>query len=111
MRGKLRQKELYTGKISLYIDYYPPVWNPIKKIYSRREFLKLYLDPKAATSLEKKKNVLNKEIAEKIYVKRMRSLMLEENKLFNKDVLNSDFYTYAYNFMRGKEKEGTNTAH
>lgn len=111
MRGKLRQKKLYTGKISLYIDYYPPVWNPLKKIYTRREFLKLYIDPNPKNMLERRKNELNKEIAEKIYLKRMKSFMLEENRIFNKDILNSDFYVYAYNYIRGKEKGGTDTEH
>ena len=103
MRGKLRQKKLYTGKISLYIDYYPHVWNPVKKIYTRREFLKLYLDPNPTTVLEKKKNELNMEIAEKIFLKRMKSFMLEENRIFNKDILNSDFYMYANNYERKRE--------
>jgi len=111
MRGKLRQKKLYTGKISLYIDYYPHVWNPVKKIYTRREFLKLYLNPNPTTPLEKKKNDLNREIAEKIFLKRMKTFMLEENRIFNRDVLNSDFYVYAYNYMRGKDRAGTDIEH
>ena len=38
MRGKLRKKLLKSGKYSLYIDYYPAVWNPQKQSYTRREF-------------------------------------------------------------------------
>src|SRR6185295_14049045 len=30
---------------------------------------------------------------------------------FNKDILNSDFYAYANNYIRGKEKAGTDTEH
>lgn len=111
MRGKLRQKKLYTGRISLYIDYYPPVWNPAKKIYTRREFLGLYLISNPKTPLEKKQNELNMEIAEKIYLKRMKSLMLEENKIFNRDVLESDFITYANNYILGKERAGIDMNH
>jgi integrase len=111
MRGVLRQKKLYTGKISLYIDYYPPVWNPAKGKYTRREFLKLHLHANAATSVQKKENELNKDIAEKIYLKRMKSLMLDENKLFNKDMLEASFYDYAFRFIRDKEKEKKDTEH
>lgn len=111
MRGKLREKKLYTGKISLYIDYYPPVWNPAKKIYSRREFLGLYLHPNPKTPIERKQNELNKEIAEKIFLKRMKSFMLEENRVFNKDVLNGDFFIYAHNYVRAKEKSGKDVEH
>ena len=35
----LRQEKLRSGKVSLYLDYYPPIWNPRIKKMSRREFL------------------------------------------------------------------------
>jgi len=54
--------------------------------------------------MEKKQNKLNKEIAEKSFLKRMKSLMLEENRVFNKDVLNGDFFIYAHNYLKGKKK-------
>ena len=38
MRGKLRKKLLKSGKYSLYIDYFPAVWNPQKQVYTRREY-------------------------------------------------------------------------
>lgn len=87
MRGKLRKKLLKSGKYSLYIDYYPPVWNPQKQIYTRREFLDLHIHPNPVTSIEKKQNQLHQEIAEKIYIKRMKALMLDANGIFNPDVL------------------------
>jgi hypothetical protein len=86
MRGKIREKQLKDGKISLYIDYYPPVWNPQKKRHTRREFLKLYMIADPKTGFDKKQNELNREIAEKIFIKRMKGLMLDENNLYNKDV-------------------------
>ncbi|WP_350340347.1 hypothetical protein [Paraflavitalea speifideaquila] len=73
--------------MSLYIDYYPPVWNPQTKQYTRREFLNLHLYAVPATDLEKQENKLYTGIAEKIYKKRMKLLMLEEINIFNKDVL------------------------
>lgn len=39
----LRKEKLRSGKLSLYLDYYPPIWNPHTKKMSRREFLGLYL--------------------------------------------------------------------
>jgi hypothetical protein len=111
MRGTLRKKKLKSGKISKYIDYYPPVWNPQTKQYTRREFLNLHLHANPATDLEKQENKLYTEIAEKIYIKRMKSLMFEENNIFNKDVLEGDFFTYAENFIRGKQKAKVDTTH
>ncbi|KYP16164.1 hypothetical protein [Flavihumibacter sp. CACIAM 22H1] len=105
MRGKLRKKLLKSGKYSLYIDYFPPVWNPQKQVYTRREYLKLHLHSSPVTSMEKKENLLYQEIAEKIFIKRMKALMLDANGLFNKDALEADFFVYALNFIRGKQKE------
>ena len=90
---------------SLYIDYYPPVWNPIKKVYTRREFLTFYLHAKAITPVEKKENELHREIVDKIFVKRMKSLMLNANGLLNKDALEADFFTYAHNFIKNKQND------
>lgn len=102
MRGTLRKKKLKNGKLSLYIDYYPPVWNPHKQQYTRREFLNLHLHANPVTSLQVQENKLYTEISEKIYLKRMKALMLDANVVFNKDVLEADFYTYALNFIRGE---------
>lgn len=69
MRGHLRRKVLKGGKkVSLYIDYFPLVWNPVKKIYTRREFLKLYLYLQPQSQVELQLNKINQEIAEKIYL-------------------------------------------
>ena len=59
MKAKLRQKKLKSGNISLYIDYYPPVWNPARKSYTRREFLNLILFGNPQTNFEKQQNALN----------------------------------------------------
>lgn len=111
MRGTLRKKLLKSGKYSLYIDYYPPVWNPQKQIYTRREFLKLYIHIKPVTSLQQKENLLHQEIAEKIFIKRMKALMLDANGLFNKDALEADFFTYALAFIDKKQKDKVDTTH
>jgi integrase len=103
MRGTLRKKKLTTGRYSLYIDYYPPVWNPISKEYTRRELLNIYLQIDPETSLQKMQNALYMEIAEKIYIKRMKALMLDANGIFNKDALEADFFVYAQNFIKAKK--------
>ncbi|HUS02480.1 MAG TPA: site-specific integrase [Chitinophagaceae bacterium] len=111
MRGKIRKRLLSTGKLSLFIDYYPPVWNVQRKCYTRSEFLKLHLHADPKTAFEKKQNDLNTEIAEKIFLKRMKSLMLEENNLFNKDVMEGDFFEFAKAYLKQKEKEGKDIEH
>lgn len=111
MRGKLRENPRRNGRRVLFIDYYPPVWNPQKQKFIRQENLKLYIIEKPATLFEKNQNMVNREIAEKIYLKRMKSLMLEEHKLFNPDVQEGDFYAFARNFIIGKEKAKKDVNH
>jgi integrase len=111
MKGKLREKQLRNGRKGLYIDYYPPVWNPQTQRFTRQENLKLIIIEQPVNDFEKKQNLLSKEIAEKIYLKRMKSLMLEEHKLFNPDVQEGDFYTFARSFIIGKEKAKKDVNH
>lgn len=111
MRGKLREKKLKNDRVSLYIDYYPPVWNAVKKIHTRREYLNLYLTKNPKTDFQKRSNALSREIAEKIYFKRMNSLTLGEHQIFNKDVLNGDFINYARNFILAKARMGIDVVH
>ncbi len=75
----MRAKKLASGKLLLYMDNYPPVWNPQKKVLTTREHLKLYLYSQPGTDLEKKENELSREMAEKIFLKRMKAFMLDEN--------------------------------
>jgi integrase len=111
MRGKLRERKMLNGKSSLYIDYYPLVFNPMKKTYIRHEFLKLHVFDEPKTQFEKMQNKLHREIAEKILLKRMKTLMLEENNLFNVEVLDSDFFEFASKYILTKTKAGKNVRH
>jgi len=111
MRGKLRQQPRRNGRSVFFIDYYPPVWNPQTQKLVRQENLKLYIIDKPSTALEKSQNDINREIAEKIYLKRMKALMLEEHKLFNPDVQEGDFYAFAKNYILGKERAGKDVNH
>ena len=111
MRGHLREKKLQNGNSSLYIDYFPPVWNPTKKIHTRREFLKLHIIANPKNDFERKQNSVNREIGEKIYLKRMKSLMLEEHNLFDRDLLDGNFYQFANAFVIKKQRKEINVEH
>ena len=43
MRVTLRTKPIQEGKLTLYLDYYPPITNPATGKLTRREFLSLYV--------------------------------------------------------------------
>ncbi|MDR6845561.1 site-specific integrase [Flavobacterium granuli] len=74
----LRQKALSTGKISLYLDFYPPILNKKTNQYTRREFLKIYLYKKPKNQFQKNENVQNRNNAEMIYIRRQNELSKDQ---------------------------------
>ncbi|NHM02535.1 tyrosine-type recombinase/integrase [Flavobacterium difficile] len=89
----LREKTLKTGKISLYLDYYPPIINPKNGTETRREFLKLYLIENPKLIEEKKHNKETLDLAE--IIKSKRNVQLKNKEFGFKDnvVLNVNFIT------------------
>lgn len=76
-RVTLRKKSISNGRLSLYLDYYPPFFNSESGNYSRREFLKLYLIAKPASQIEKILNAENLHRAELICSRRQNEVNKE----------------------------------
>ncbi|OMP30077.1 site-specific integrase [Mangrovimonas sp. DI 80] len=74
----LRQKKIANGKLSLYLDYYPPVVNPQTGKPTRREFLKLQIYEKPSNDLERAHNVETIDFAELIRSKRLIQIRNKE---------------------------------
>lgn len=70
----LRQKELKNGRISLYLDFYPPILDTKKNKYTRRDFLKIYLFKKPKDQIQKISNIENRRTAELIQAKRQNEI-------------------------------------
>lgn len=75
----LRKKEITKGKrLSLYLDYYPPLHNVATGEYTRREFLNLYLITRPLNAFDKRINEENLTTAKMIQVKRQNELLKED---------------------------------
>lgn len=70
----LRKRNLPSGKISLYLDFFPAVYNPKTSRFSRREYLGLYLFAKPKNSTEKAMNSENLHKAEIICANRFNEM-------------------------------------
>ncbi len=70
----LRKRTLPSGKISLYLDFFPAVYNPKTSGFSRREYLGLYLFAKPKNSTEKAINSENLHKAEIICSNRFNEM-------------------------------------
>lgn len=71
----LRKKPISNGKrISLYLDYYPPLYDAATGESTRREFLKLYLIARPANAFDKLANEEVLNTAKMIQVRRQNEL-------------------------------------
>lgn len=74
----LRKKAISKGRMSLYLDFYPPVWDDKLNDFSRREFLKLYIYQKPADQYQKIANTENLHAAELIRARRQNEINKSE---------------------------------
>lgn len=74
----LRQRPYKSGRISLYLDYYPPIRNPETMKMSRREYLGLYLISKPRSAAERDYNADILQKAEAIRNLRFNSIFNEQ---------------------------------
>jgi integrase len=107
----LRQKKINNGKLSLYLDFYPPITKNGKK--TRREFLKMYIHETPTGALQKKNNKETLRIAQQICHKRENELskpdiytVYEKEQLRIKALGERSFIEYYEEMM--EKREGSN---
>ncbi|WP_264564338.1 tyrosine-type recombinase/integrase [Flavobacterium sp. N3904] len=70
----LRKRTLPSGKITLYLDFFPPIYNAKTREFSRIEYLGLYLVSKPKNNIDKAMNSENLHKAEVICANRLNEL-------------------------------------
>lgn len=70
----LRKRKLPSGKITLYLDFFPAVYNPKIREFSRREYLGLYLVSNPKSNMDREMNLENLCKAEIICANRLNEL-------------------------------------
>ncbi len=90
----LRKKEISGDRISLYLDFYPPIRNPHTNRLSRREGLGIYLYGHPANAREREFNASMMEKAEAIRCRRFEQLLNEQFGFLDKEKLRIDFLEY-----------------
>lgn len=109
----LRKKVISHGRISLYLDFYPPIKNRDTGGLTRREFLKLYLISKPRTPIDKLENEENLRSAHLIKIRRQTELnkdniysAFEKERLLIKEIGEESFV--AYFKKKAMRKYGSN---
>lgn len=82
----LREKPLKSKKVSLYLDYYPPIILPDTGKKTRREFLNLYIEKNPKTPDAKKQNKETLQMANGVRSK--REVQLRNREFGFKDNVN-----------------------
>ncbi|MBD0831814.1 site-specific integrase [Aestuariibaculum sediminum] len=90
----LRQKKIANGKLSLYLDFYPPIINSKTGKETRREFLKLQIYEFPKSDLEKQHNKETIEFAELIRSKRLIQVRDKEYGFKDNTVFDINFVAF-----------------
>jgi integrase len=102
----LRKKQIANGKLSLYLDFYPPVKGANGKL-TRREYLNKYVYEKPKNAEEKLHNRENLIIAEGIKNNREKEILNEQDGIFNTQNKKRDFLEFFEKLCeKRKESEG-----
>lgn len=101
----LRKRLLPSGKITLYLDYYPPVRDPKTNKMSRREYLGIYLVNKPRTQEEREANKAKLIAAEGIRSQREIGILNGANGFMDKGTPKEDFLAYYYSKLEGHNQK------
>lgn len=116
IRVELRQRKRDNGRISLYLDYYPPIKDHKTGKEKRQEFLKLYIydKPKGQAQKDFNKSVL--ATAEEIQANRINEIRkadiyneFEKERVRLKELEQQDFLEYFKLLVRKKKDSNRQT--
>lgn len=102
----LRKKKIANDKLSLYLDFYPPIKGSDGKS-TRREYLNRYLFEKPKNQAEKDINSMNMIYAEGAKNKREIEIINEQDGFFNSQNKKRDFIDFFQSLCeKRKESDG-----
>ena len=100
----LRTKKGKHGKAYLFLDYYPPYFDPLTRKTKRQEYLKMFVYTRPATVQQKEYNRKVMANAEMMRNKRSISVLNQETGLFDSDRLRMSFLKYFEEKIKGKPR-------
>jgi integrase len=104
----LREKKLISGKVSLYLDFYPPIINPETGKPTRREFLGIHIHDNPKSTKERADNKDKKLKAELIKGKRQLEVFNEKYDFLKKDSSDENFLEYIKSLIEKRKQSGVN---
>jgi hypothetical protein len=106
-RVTLRRKTLTSGRISFYLDYYPPIQHPRDRKLVRKEYLKLYMVSEPRNEVDRNFNKQTEMIAENIRAKRQLDIQNRQYGFLSTERSMGSFLDFFREVAR--KKKGTNS--
>lgn len=103
----LRKKILSSGRISFYLDYYPPIPHPRDGKLIRKEYLKLYMISEPRHEVDRTFNKQTELIAENIRAKRQLDIQNRHYGFLSAERSMGSFIDFFRDLAR--KKKGTNS--
>ncbi|WP_379090623.1 site-specific integrase [Pedobacter sp. UC225_65] len=98
----LRQRTLSSGRITFFLDFYPPLRNPASGRPMRKEYLKLYMVQDPKSEADKMFNKQTLVLAENIRAKRQMAIQNNDYGFLDKERLTGNFMDFYREIVRKK---------
>ena len=103
----VRKRKGANGKMHLYLDYYPPVFNPITRVSRRHESLGMFVYEDPKNQMEKNYNDEMMKLAEAVRCKRSIAVMNNDLGFIEETFADKDFLEFFEYVSRHKDKSWT----
>ena len=103
----VRKRKGANGKMHLYLDYYPPVFNPITRVSRRHESLGMFVYEDPKNQMEKNYNDEMMKLAEAVRCKRSIAVMKNDLGFIEESFADKDFLEFFEYVSRHKDKSWT----
>ena len=90
----VRKRKGADGKLHLYLDYYPALFNPITRTTRKHESLKMYIYDDPKDDVERNYNQETLRLAEAVRCKRSIAIMKGELDFIEESFAKSDFLEF-----------------
>ena len=90
----IRKRKGADGKLHLYLDYYPALFNPITRTTRKHESLKMYIYDDPKDDVERNYNQETLRLAEAVRCKRSIAIMKGELDFIEESFAKSDFLEF-----------------
>ena len=101
----LRQRKLNSGKITLYLDYYPPLRDPVTQDRVFRDYLGIYLVDNPKFAIEKEANKEKLRQANAIRSERELAIIRGQFDFLDKNKQKMDFLAYFRKKLESKDQK------